>query len=89
MDIPKSVKGFFDGEGRMKSWPGKFGKQQIAMGLLADKFESGREYDEKEINEFLNTLHTFNDPAQLRRSMIEMKLFDRTPDGRKYWEIDK
>ncbi len=89
MDIPKSVKGFFDEEGRMKSWPGKFGKQQIAMGLLAEQIESGKEFDEKEINEVLNTLHTYNDPASLRRSMIEQKLMDRTPDGRKYWKVEK
>ncbi len=86
--MPKSVKGFFDAEGKMKSWPAKFGKQMIALSLLAEKFESGKEYDEKEVNELLNTLHTFNDPAQLRRSMIEMKLLDRTPDGRRYWKND-
>ena len=85
MDIPKAVRGFFDSEGRMKSWPAKFSKQQIALGLLAEKFEIGKEYTEREVNELLGELHTFNDPAQLRRSMIEHKLLDRTQDGRKYW----
>ncbi len=74
MDIPKEVRGFFDENNRLKSWPGKFGKQKTALGLIAEKFDADREYSATQVNEILNANHTFNDPAQLRRSMIEMKL---------------
>ena len=89
MDIPKEVRGFFDGNNRLKSWPGKFGKQKTALGLIAEKFDADREYSATQVNEILNANHTFNDPAQLRRSMIEMKLLDRSQDGRKYWKVEK
>lgn len=61
----------------------------MALGFLAAKFEAGREYSEKEVNEILNQNHTFGDPAMLRRELYMKKLLDRTPDGGKYWKSYK
>jgi len=52
---------------------------------LAAKFEVGKKYTEKEVNDVLNEHHSFNDPATLRRLMFGQKLINRTIDGRQYW----
>ena len=51
------------------------------------KFETGKFYTEKEVNEVLNNSHTFGDAALLRRELFEKKFLDRELDGRKYWKI--
>ena len=61
----------------------------MALEFLAAKFEMGREYSEKEVNEILNQNHTFGDPALLRRELYMKKLLDRTPDGNRYWLQEK
>ncbi|MES1147174.1 MAG: DUF2087 domain-containing protein, partial [bacterium] len=53
---------------------------------LASAFEVGREYTEKEVNAILNERHTFKDPANLRRTLIERGDLQRTNDGSKYWK---
>lgn len=87
MDIPVELKGFLDKDSKLKSWPSHKNKtkQLLALEYLASKFELGREYSEKEINEILNRHHTFGDPALLRRELFMKRFFDRTPDGSRYW----
>lgn len=87
MEIPEGLKGFLDKNFKLKSWPSRKHreKQLLALEFLAGKFEPGREYSEKEVNEILNQNHTFGDPAMLRRELYMKKLLDRTPDGSRYW----
>ena len=61
----------------------------MALEFLAAKFEVGREYSEKEVNEILNQNHTFGDPAMLRRELYIARLLDRTPDGSRYWRQER
>ncbi|MCI0405369.1 MAG: DUF2087 domain-containing protein [candidate division Zixibacteria bacterium] len=88
---PEALKGFLDKDSKLKSWPSRKHreKQLLVLEFLADKFEAGREYSEKEVNEILNQHHTFGDPAMLRRELFMKKLLDRTPDGSRYWKPDK
>lgn len=90
-DIPEQLKGFLDKDSKLKAWPSRKHreKQLLALEFLVVKFEPGREYSEKEVNEILNQNHTFGDPALLRRELYMKKLLDRTPDGGKYWRIYK
>jgi hypothetical protein len=74
-----------DKKGRIKLLPHKPGKQLTVLAYLASKFEPGRMYGEKEINQILNENHSFNDPALLRRELVEKSLLERTEDGKKYW----
>jgi hypothetical protein len=39
------------------------------------------------LNELLKSLHTFSDWALLRRDLYEVRLLDRSLDGRRYWKI--
>ncbi len=88
MEIPKAIRGFFDGD-KLKQWPGKYSKKLLCIEYIAEKIEAGKEFSDAEIKEVLNEWHTFNDPATLRRELIEAKVLDRSPDGRLYWKVEK
>ncbi|MBB5204918.1 hypothetical protein HNQ51_002237 [Inhella inkyongensis] len=77
----------FDSRGRLLRWPTKFSVQRLAMWLLWQHFDARRVYSEREVNEALNRLHQFGDPATLRRELINHKLFSRTPDCREYRKL--
>ena len=63
-----SLKNFLNEEGQLKAFPAKRKMKVEALFYLAEKFEAGREYTEKEVNALLNQWHTFGDPATLRGS---------------------
>ena len=61
------------------------GKKKIhALVWLAEHIPDDVRYTEREFNELLNGLHTFGDPAVLRRELYEFSLVSRTPDGAVY-----
>jgi hypothetical protein len=80
---------YLDEEGRVKIWPSRRNrKRQIGvLKYLASKFETNRNYSEKEVTALINENHTFGDPAMLRREMFEEKLLARKTDGSVYWRI--
>ena len=82
------LKAHLDESGRLTSWPsprkGK-GLQELALEYLARCFEIGRHYSEREVNDLLNSHHTFGDPALLRRELYERGYLRRLKDGTRYW----
>ncbi|GET39856.1 DUF2087 domain-containing protein [Microseira wollei] len=82
------LKNYLDEEDRLKEWPSKRNKgksQQLVLEYMASKFYQEVKYTEKEVNALLNQYHTFNDPALLRREMVERKLLARMRDGSADW----
>ncbi len=86
MGFGAELRGFLDKDSKLKSWPSRKNrdKQFLVLEYLASKFEAGREYSEKEVNEILNSHHTFGDPAMLRRELYIAGFLDRTLDGSRY-----
>ena len=80
----KSLNNFLDGEGRLVKLPSKRPMKLEALRYLAGKFQSDREYTEREVNELLQGWHTFGDPATLRRELYDGRFLDRDPYGRSY-----
>ncbi len=78
------LKSFLDNEGRLTAYPSKRKMKLYALIYIAGKIEKGRTYTEKEINSVLNSLHTFNDPATLRRELYTHRFLDRDSYGREY-----
>lgn len=78
------LKSFLDNEGRLTAYPSKRKMKLYALIYIAGKIEKGRTYTEKEINLVLNSLHTFNDPATLRRELYTHRFLDRDSYGREY-----
>ncbi|QPC82419.1 DUF2087 domain-containing protein [Phototrophicus methaneseepsis] len=76
-----------DAQGRVNRWPStKDTDEQMAVRrYLASKFEPGRTYTEREVNDILNQWHTFEDWALLRRELFMYQLIARYKDGTSYW----
>lgn len=55
--------------------------------MLAEKFETGKQYTEAEVNAILDAWHLFGDPALLRRELISVGWLKRSRDGSTYWRI--
>lgn len=55
----------------------------IILEKIAEQFESGRNYTEKEINRVLKSI--YEDYTTLRRFLIMYGFMDRTKDGSSYW----
>ncbi len=81
----KPITHFFNIDLQIRQYPKKHSKRLLVWEYLSTKFEQGRTYTEREVNEVLNRFHTFGDPATLRRFMFNYKFLNRTEDCRTYW----
>ncbi len=80
----EELRGFIDAEGKLTALPAKRRKKYLALSYLADRIPPEGRYTEKEFSDLLRTLHTFSDPATLRREMFDCFLIDRDADGANY-----
>ena len=69
MDI---LKRFLDEEGKIKQLPVKMETKLIVLGYLAEKFETNRDYKEKEVNAIIDCWHTFGDYFVYVESLLIM-----------------
>jgi DNA-binding HxlR family transcriptional regulator len=80
----KVLRDFFDGE-RLREIPAARKKRYVVLRWLAGRFEPGRRYPERELNEILRRHHS--DVATLRRELVsEIYGFMRREDG-VYWRL--
>ena len=70
-------------EGPLHDFPKKEKKKIVILKQLLHRFDPGRKYSEKEVNEILKG--AFHDYVTLRRYFIEYGFMDRLPDGSLYW----
>ena len=82
--LPRELRPFVDGTGRLHQWPARHKVQRMAIALLAQRFQPEREYREREVNETLMDGHTFADWALLRRSLVDWGFMARESDGSRY-----
>ena len=78
------LRNFLDANGKLTAFPAKRKMKVYCLFYLAGKFEAGREYTEREVNELLLSWHTFADPATLRRELYDYGFLDRSRDGKVY-----
>lgn len=81
-----NIERFLDDKSRIKIWPAKKDKKLEVLSYLSAKFESGRFYTEKEVNQIIDNWHTFGDYFLLRRALIDYRFLSRTTNGSKYWK---
>jgi len=86
---PLALRRFLDMRGRVTGRPAKRRDQELVLEYLGSKFERGREYTEREVNEIINSWHTYRDHATIRRELYNARLLDRTPDGARYWRPEQ
>ena len=82
--LPRELRPFVAADGRLRQWPVRQKVQRMAIAYLAAKFDTDREYREREVNEVLVEWHTFGDWALLRRLMFDWCYMDRESDGTRY-----
>jgi hypothetical protein len=75
------LRNFLTPDGRLHTIPSKQAKLLVVLDHLAQSFEPGRHYPEKDVNEVLERFHP--DYAALRRYLVE-NLFLTREDG-VYW----
>ena len=84
MELNVILRNFLDANGKLTAFPAKRKMKVYCLFYLAGKFEAGREYTEREVNELLLSWHTFADPATLRRELYDYGFLDRSRDGKVY-----
>lgn len=72
---------------RLKHFPPKEKKKIVILNRIAQQFERGRRYTEKEVNAILGGI--FDDYVTLRRYLIEYGYMDRTTDCAEYWKKEE
>ena len=77
----------FDDWGRLTRWPHKHSVQRLAMWVLWTRFDTGRRYTEREVNELLKAWTIYGDHVTPRRELINMGLLARESDCSAYWKL--
>jgi len=69
-------------DGRLVAIPRPGPRRRALLTRLADRFEPGRVYTEREVRATLTAVH--DDHALLRRALVDEGLLERSADGRSY-----
>ncbi len=72
-------------DGRLKEIPAQRKKLEVILRHVAEAFELGRKYPEKQVNEMLSRFHA--DTATLRRELVGNGLMQR--QSGEYWKIEE
>ena len=70
-------------DGRLVAIPARRGKRLPLLDRLAQEFEPGVRYSERQVNDALREFHP--DVAALRRYLVEEGFMSRKPGGAEYW----
>lgn len=69
--------------GAIETFPSKEKRKIVILQQIMKRFDIGRQYTEKEVNEVLKT--AYSDFVTIRRYLIEYGFMDRSNDGATYW----
>ena len=70
-------------DGRIVQIPRQNAKRRVILDVLAQEFEPGVRYSEREVNEIVGRFHA--DTAALRRYLVDEEFMERDPPGTLYW----
>lgn len=85
MSKSANISVFLDQNGKIERIPVPNRTKIPLLAYLAEKFDAGRDYTEKEVNKIICEWHTFNDYFILRRLLVDYAFLDRVADGSRYW----
>ena len=88
MEIDSAVARFLDSDGRITQMPRKRVPRQALLTYLAQKFETGVSYTERQVNDICDQWHTFGDYFLLRRELVDSGLLGRERNGSRYWRTE-
>jgi predicted transcriptional regulator len=79
----KVIRDYTRRDGTLKTLPSQRKKLEAILRYVAQAFEVGKHYSEKQVNEILSGYH--NDTATLRRELVGYGLMQREGGGGEYW----
>ncbi|PWK72708.1 DUF2087 domain-containing protein [Aminobacter sp. AP02] len=79
------MSGLISEDGVVTRWPSRAADKTLVLDFLATKFEAGRDYAEREVNDILKRHHSFGDWALLRRELVESGRLQRDARVGRYW----
>jgi hypothetical protein len=77
------LRAFFAEGGRLRSIPARRSKRLVVLDVIAQDFEPGVRYSEKQVNLILGKRHA--DTAALRRHLVDEGFMEREGGGGAYW----
>lgn len=83
--LPETLHRFVDSDGLVTLWPRRERDREAVLDYLVNKFQRNHLYNEAEVNEVLSQWHTFQDPANMRRQLVDYGYLGRTSSGDRYW----
>jgi biotin operon repressor len=81
----KVIRDYSRRDGSLKTLPSQRKKLEAVLRYVAQAFEVGKRYSEKQVNEILAGYHS--DTATLRRELVGYGLMQREGGGGEYWRI--
>ncbi|HEY4691507.1 MAG TPA: DUF2087 domain-containing protein [Anaerolineae bacterium] len=84
--VEKVLADYLRPDGSLKEIPSQLKKKIIVYRYIAQHFDEGRHYTEKEINEILKRFHP--DVASIRRDLFDLGFLERREDGSDYWRTE-
>ncbi len=84
---PQGLARYLDAQGVVAYWPRQDDDRRTVLAYLAEHFEIGTMYSEKQVNAVLNqhVLPHVRDHVTVRRDMIDYRFLQRSGDGMQYW----
>ena len=79
----------FDDKGRFANWPAKTSMQHLCLWAVWALISPRVTMNEREISDVIDQKTAVSDAAQIRRSLVEMKLLTRTKDGSRYQRVEQ
>ncbi|BBF44906.1 hypothetical protein lbkm_3645 [Lachnospiraceae bacterium KM106-2] len=89
MDDREKLQRYLTEDGLLKQYPSKKPLRMLALARIAEHFEMGRKYTEKEVNEIIRGSQTFSDHELIRRELFTYGFLGRLRDGSSYWREKK
>lgn len=77
------LRAFMTEDGRLRSIPAAHGKRLVILDVIAQDFEPGQRYTEKQVNLILGKRHA--DTAALRRYLVDDGFLEREGGAGRYW----
>lgn len=82
----KVLRDYLNEDGVIRQLPTNQRKLDVVLRYIAERFEFGKIYSEKEVNTVIGALN--EDISGLRRDMVSVGYMKRERDGSAYWRVD-
>lgn len=79
------LKNYLNEDGTIQQLPTNRRKLDVVLRYIAEHFDFGKIYSEKQVNEVIGALN--EDISGLRRDLISVGTLERKKDGSEYWRV--